>query len=323
MEALDRLRECLESREARALLEGARVVRTAGGGMRLLVRDAFARRRLESRHLAELVQAFGGPIEVAARAAPRGAAAPPDLSGLRGPAGIFALRMVRAFVEGKTPAASLVVLHGPETAGRKLLIDWAEARGGRQIFRLDFARMRLARSRGLVPRKPLVVGNGVEILAGRDAGQRTLCTLIEAVLGRGDRLLLGLDTHPARCEGLRPNLRSRLLGGVLAPVIGTEPRPVAPAERLEEAKRSAARIFGVEKELLESGCRRRRVVEARRVVIAAARMQGWDEQELAGAFGLRSPRSVREACRWARLQQARDETFAGILKELSRVLPSR
>ena len=44
-------------------------------------------------------------------------------------------------------------------------------------------------------------------------------------------------------------------------------------------------------------------------------------REVAAAFGLRSTRSVRAACRWAADREERDAAFAALLHEVGRVLP--
>jgi hypothetical protein len=279
--------------------------------------------------------------------------------------------MVRAFIEGGPAAVSLVLLHGPPHCGKSLLLDWAESLAPRQVFILDMERLGRGRSRGLVPRKPLVVGDGVERLAGRPGAQRTLCTMIDAVIDRGGRMLFALEGHPSRAGGLYDALRCRLNGGVLVPL--EEPRPsdvrrqlkerarglgirlpadweeelaqLPPAAALraldvrlgrasesgpddlagalEKMKDTAARLFDVPRELLDSRTRRRSVVEARRAIMAAAFAGGIDERVIAEAFGLKTVRSVREARRWAAREQARDHRFGGVLHELGRVLPNR
>jgi chromosomal replication initiation ATPase DnaA len=85
-------------------------------------------------------------------------------------------------------------------------------------------------------------------------------------------------------------------------------------------KDEAARLFGVERVLLDSGTKRRSVVQARRTVMAAASRGGLPGKEIAAAFGLRSPRAVLEACRWVEREQARDRRYAAMFHEVARVL---
>ncbi|MHC4548163.1 MAG: hypothetical protein ACYTEZ_05235 [Planctomycetota bacterium] len=334
-EALRRLRERIRSPAVSVWLAEAWVTRAADDRVLLHVPGPFPKHWLESRHAGLLHEIFGGPVEVVAEAAtaglPRRERAVPRL---RGPAGEFALRIVRAFAREEAALASMVVLHGPAHSGKSLLAEWACFLGGKRVFRLDLLRLRRGRSRGLVPRKPLVVGEGLEILAGRDVAQRTVCRIIDVVQDRGDRLLLTVEGHPGRREGLLDPLRSRLLGGVLVPVEPEDPavlrarrgrRPAEPvpppSDPLGRMKDVAACLFGVERALLDSATKRRSVVEARRTVMAAARYGGLESRAIASAFGLRSTRTVLEACRWAAREQDRDRRYAALLHEVARVLP--
>ena len=88
------------------------------------------------------------------------------------------------------------------------------------------------------------------------------------------------------------------------------------SDAIVRMKDVAARLFSVDHSLAG---RRRIVVEARRAVMAAACGAGMPEQEVAAAFGLRSIRTVREACRWAEREQQRDRRFAALLHEVARV----
>jgi len=323
-EALARLRERLQSRSMDVWLQGARVERV-GSLTRLHVGNEFQRRRLEERCMDDLVAAFGTPVEVVAATSAARARRTRTMPRLQGPAGEFAVRMVRALVSGEFPAPLLVV-HGPPRSGKSVLVDWACALGAGGVFRLDLARVRRGHSRGLVPRKPLVVADGLEILGGRDRAQRTLCTIIDAVLGLGHRLLCAVEGHPAGSSAFLPPLRSRLLGGVLVPVEAATARrtrepAAAPPEQLERMKDAAARLFGVERALLNGPTKRRRVVEARRTVIAVACRRGLEPRHVAAAFELRSERALKEACRWAEQEQARDRRYAALLHEVGRVLP--
>ena len=334
-EALDRLAATLGSRTAAVWLRNAQV-EFRGPHAVLRVKGQFQRRWLEDRG-GTLREVFGGPVLVVAEEArpapPRRRATPK----LRGVAGEFAHRVVRAFVEGGPASSPLTVVYGPEGCGKSALVEWAGASAREAAFRIDMQRLRSGRSRGLVPRKPLVVAEGVELLAGREKAQRTLCTILDAVRDKGGRVLCSLEGHPAERDGIFPALRNRLLGGVLVPVEaespevveawreGRRPREVAeapapPPDCLTRMKDAAARLFGVERALLDGGTKRRRVVEARRTVIAAACRGGLDRVAVAAAFGLRSERAVREACRWAEREEGRDGRYASLLHEVGRVL---
>jgi hypothetical protein len=317
-DALVRLRERIGPRAASLWLEGARVVRNRGA-VELRVPRPFAKQRLLARYAKEIEEAFGGAVEVVSEAP----GAPPDkeprktMPRLDGPRAELAVRVVKGFAKGEPAGATLLLLHGPPGSGKSLLAAWARKLAGSRAFRLDLARVRAGKSRGLVPRKPLTVGEGVEILAHREKAQRTLCTIIDAVQDRGDRLLFTIEGHPSRAD-LSPALRSRLLGGLL---VGVEPAPGAAPAGLDAMKDVAARLCGVERSLLDGSCRRRSVVEVRRAVMAAAARAGVAAGEIARSFGLRSERPVAEASAWAARQEARDRRFAGILDAVLRVGP--
>ncbi len=317
-EALTRLRERIGSRAAELWLDGARVVRK-DGAIELRVARPFAKQRLESRYAAELREVFGD-VEVVSASAPEAPTKKPErhaMPQITGPRAEFAVRAIKAFVTGERAGPSLLVLFGPPGSGKSLLAAWAVKLAGSRAFRLDLARVRAGKSRGLVPRKPLTVGDGVEALAGREKAQRTLCTIIDAVQDRGDRLIFTLEGHPSRGD-LLPALRSRLLGGLL---VGVEAAGAPKPGGRDAMKAVAARLCGVERSLLEGGCRRRSVVEARRTVLAAAARAGIAPLAIAGAFGLRSARPVADACEWAAREEARDRRFAAILDEVARVGP--
>ena len=55
--------------------------------------------------------------------------------------------------------------------------------------------------------------------------------------------------------------------------------------------------------------------------MAVAVRGGLDPAEIAPLMGLRSPRTVAEACRRVEAQRLRDERFAGLLDVMRRVLP--
>jgi chromosomal replication initiation ATPase DnaA len=99
----------------------------------------------------------------------------------------------------------------------------------RRVFRLDLDRLRAGHSRGLVPRKPLMIADGVQTLAHRSAGQRILMRILDTLRDRGDRALLTLEGHPRSTEGLTEALINRFEGGVL---IGLE-EPGLAAKRLQ------------------------------------------------------------------------------------------
>ena len=135
----------------------------------------------------------------------------------------------KAFVEGGPLCTPLVVIHGPPRSGKSALVEWACMLARRRVFRLDLARLRAGHSRGLVPRKPLVIADGVHALAGRSAGQRNLIRILDILRDRGDRALLTFEGHPRGIEGLTEALVNRCEGGVL---IGLEEPGVA-AKRLQ------------------------------------------------------------------------------------------
>jgi hypothetical protein len=333
-EALRRLKERLRSPATRVWLDEARVEHAPGCPVVLRVPGPFPKHWLETRCEDALREVFGGPVDIvvdAPRGAPERSRAVPRLSG---PAGEFAVRMVRAFATEEPALAPLVVLHGPMHSGKAILAEWACFLAGSRVFRLDLERLRKGRSRGLVPRKPLVVAAGVEQLAGRETAQRTLCTIIDIVQDRGGRLLLTVEGHPGERPDLRPALRSRLLGGVLAAVEAEDParlpgrrgpgpraRTSAPPSLLDRMKDEAARLFGVERALLDGCTKRRRVVQARRTVMAAARQGGVPGKDIAAAFGLRSSRTLVEACLWAEREQKRDRRYAAVFHEVVRIRP--
>ncbi|MGH7163017.1 MAG: hypothetical protein ACREID_06010, partial [Planctomycetota bacterium] len=217
-EALQRLKELIRPRPARLWIEGARAERRSQGRAVLRVSGPFVKHWLETRCASELRAAFGGPVEVVAEGEGARGREP---AGLRahsfGAAHEFAARMVRAFVEGGLPCSPLLVLHGPASSGKTLLAEWASKLAGGQVFRLDLARLLAGGSRNLVPRKPIVVSDGVETLAGRAGAQRVLCSILDAVTDRGGRTLLTMRGHPAEVPGIHPALRNRLKGGVLLP----------------------------------------------------------------------------------------------------------
>jgi len=318
-ETLARLRDRIGPRAAALWLDGARVVR-ARGRIELRVPRPFAKQRLESRYATELHEVLGDDAEVVSTApeAPPRKDARRAIPNVTGPRGDYAVRMVRAFASGEPFGTTLLVLHGPARSGKSLLAAWASKLAGSRAFKLDLARVRAGKSRGLVPRKPLTVGEGVEALARREKAQRTLCTILDAVQDRGDRVLLTLEGHPSRAD-LTAALRSRLVGGLLVRVEGSGAPP--PPTGLDAMKDLAARLCGVERSLLDGACRRRSVVEVRRAVMAAASRAGMLAPEIARAFGLRSARPVAEACAWAAREEARDRRFAAILDEVSRVGP--
>lgn len=325
-EALRRLRKRIGSGNAALWLEGA-VVESARGrvGPVLRVRSAFARQRLEAAHAEALVEAFGGPVEVVCDAAQPPRARPHAADRIAvGPGNDLAVRLVRAFAEGGDGAAPLLVLYGPNASGKTLLCRLASKLGGRRVFRLDPKRLRAGSS--FFPRKPLVVVDGVEALAGKKGAQRALCVILDGLADRGGRALATLRGHPRECVGLELALRSRLLGGVLAPVqaVGGRAGPAPThAEVVGLLKDAAARAFQVERALLDLATKRRMVVEAKRAVIAEAARAGVPKEAIAAAMGLRSVRTVHAARRWIEARAARDAKLAALVRSLGGVLPRR
>jgi len=325
-EALRRLRDLIGPESASLWLEGARVEPLRGRGAAVLrVRGPFARQRLESAHADALREAFRGPVRVTCDEPPTSGAKPRAADRLTvGPGNDLAVRLVRAFATGGDGAAPLVVLYGPNASGKTLLCRLAAKLGGGDVFRLDPARLRGGST--FMPRKPLVVVDGVETLAAKPGGQRTLCMILDGVADRGGRVLATLRGHPRELPGLQPALRNRLLGGVLAPVqaVGARrgPEPT-PAELIALLKEAAAQAFHVERALLDLQTKRRIVVEARRAVIAEAARAGMSRGAIAESLGLRSTRTVTEACRWTERRSTRDARFAALVRTVGGVLPRR
>lgn len=232
-EVLARLKELIPSPAVGGLLDAARAERTADGRIVLTVRGEFQKQLLESRYASQLERAFHVPVDVIAvrphaPRAPSGAGAARVRPQLHGLGGEYAVRVVRAFVEGGPLCTPLVVIHGPPRSGKSALVEWACMLARRRVFRLDLQRLRAGHSRGLVPRKPLMIADGVHTLAGGSAGQRNLMRILDHLRDRGDRALLTLEGHP-RTSGLSEALVNRFGGGVL---IGLE-EPGLAAKRLQ------------------------------------------------------------------------------------------
>jgi len=328
-EVLARLRERVDSRAAVLWVDEARWVRR-GGGVVLRVMGRFQEARLKEKYAGALEEAFACPVTIVARS-PRTETRPRRLRRaapcLTGPAGEFAGRLIRAVADGVETAPQLVVVHGPAHSGTSVLLEWAFRRAGSRAFRLDVGRLRSGRGRPLVPRKPLVVADDIDVLATRPATQRTFTNLLDGVLDRGGSMLCSLGGHPRTRTDLEPALCNRLLGGVLVPIerdtvqaASTPANSVDPDKIMNRLKGAAARLFGVERALLDAATKRRTIVTARRAVMAAACRGGLSERQVAAAFGMQ-PRSVREACRWADREERRDVGFAGLLDGVAREFP--
>ena len=166
-----------------------------------------------------------------------------------GPAGEIARGVARAFVEGGRAAASVVVLTGPKHSGKRILADWVVRAGGSRVFRVDPKRLRGGSS--FVPRKPLVVVDGIDGLAKQAGAQRRLAMIIDAVRDRGDRIMVTMEHHPRELKGLHDALLCRLQGGLIVPL----PAPDRAQRRLrlrDEARRLGRRLpSSVEDELVE------------------------------------------------------------------------
>jgi len=298
----------------------------------------------------------------------------PILPQLAGPRGEYARKVVRLFVDGGRGSSPLVILSGPPQSGKTALIDWACHLGGGRVFKIDPKRLR--GGSGFVPRKPLVVCDGIEAIASAAGAQRRMACILDDVRDRGDRVLVSLDGLPTAVEGFHDALRSRLQGGLLvslpAPDRGTrrlqlryEARklgrrlpatvedelaalpsleglellrhraasgslregallegdlPIPPLDRMKDA---AARLFHVDRSLLDEPIKRRSVVEARRAIMAAAVAEGMAVDEIRRTFQVSAARTVREACRWAERKSATDKRFAAMVSELGRVAGSR
>jgi len=324
---LQALRALLEAQGAGHLLRGARLEEgPAPGAPALRVAGAFARDRLDG-SFAPLVRAALGPAaRVLGDEAPRPR---PRADRIRvGKGNEFAVRMVRATVDGGEASVPLLVLYGPPGAGKSLLLRWAEESAKGRAFRVDLDLVKAGRSRHLVPRKRLVLVDGLESLSGRAGAQRTLRILLDGVADRGGRSIVTVRGHPRECSGLEPALKSRLLGGVLVSVEAVPARGGAPpppsldsAALLERLKDAAAGAFRVERTLLDLSNKRRGVVEAKRAVIAEAARHGLPRDAIASSLGLKSARTVKEACRWVERKSGRDARFAALVRAVGRVLP--
>ncbi len=329
---LQRLQKRVSSRTESLWLEQAHVQRASDGHSILCVNGQFQKNWLEARYLQEIRDVLGEDVEIACPAARaplarRRMSAPPRL---HGPAGQFAIRAVRGFVAGNLKQSNLLVIYGPRGCGSSALLDWAAVLGGaRRALRLDLDMVRAGRSRGFLPRKPLVIIDGVERLASRDVAQRTLCTILDEVATRGRQLLVAVEDHPGARSDLGPALANRLLGGILVPLqlppavhIGSpDAITVTGPQPFDALIQAAARLFEVDGALIAAGAKKRSVVAARRAAMTAACRAGCDEEEIARHFGLRSRRAVREAVRWIEREEKRDDTVPCVMAELGRVLP--
>ncbi|MEM8884081.1 MAG: DnaA/Hda family protein [Planctomycetota bacterium] len=155
---------------------------------------------------------------------------------------------MRAFVEGGPGASALVVFTGPPHCGKKLLADWACHLGRERVFRMDPLRLRGGSS--FVPRKPLVVADGIDRIEGKAGAQRRLACIMDEVRDRGDRMLVTMESRPGERAGIFDALRCRLQGGLVIPL----PAPDRASKRLrlrDEARRLGHRLpSSVEDELV-------------------------------------------------------------------------
>ena len=288
---------------------------------------------------------------------------------LAGPAGEIARSVVQTFVKGGRGAQPLVVLIGPPHSGKRTLSDFACHLGQSRVFRVDTMRLRGGSS--FVPRKPLVIVDGIDRVARLAGAQRRLACIIDAVRDRGDRMLVTMELHPSRVKGMHEALRCRLVGGLVVPLpppdratrrlrLRSEARRLGqrlpssvedelvelppqegldtlrhriglgsmragdlPAPPLERMKDLAAELFHVERPLLDEPIKRRSVVEARRAIMAAAVHEGLPVSSITRSFRVSAPRTVREACRWAKRKSELDDRFAALVRELGRVASGR
>ncbi|MHC4938632.1 MAG: DnaA ATPase domain-containing protein [Planctomycetota bacterium] len=262
-----------------------------------------------------------------------------------------------------------MVLIGPPHSGKRTLADFACHLGQPKVFRVDPLRLRGGSS--FVPRKPLVVVDGIDRIAKQHGAQRRLACIIDEIRDRGDRMLVTMQEHPARVKGMHEALQSRLAGGIVVQLpppdratrrlrLRSEARRLGqrlpssvedelvelppevgidtlrhrigsgsmrtgdlPPPALERMKDTAARLFHVERALLDEPVKRRSVVEARRAIMAAAVEEGVPVPEITRSFKVSAARTVREACSWARRKSEKDDRFAALVRELGRVASGR
>jgi chromosomal replication initiator protein len=163
----------------------------------------------------------------------------------------LAMKALRHVAERKKPDLNPLVIFGGEGLGKShmaggLLV--ACRRSACRLFNGDqFARefswhlktRKLDQLRERVMGSELFVLDDLQALASKDATQRELSGLIQALIGRGSQVVVFSRIHPHDSEDLSPGLQSVLMSGMLVPIEPpTEEEKVVILERvLQFAKR--------------------------------------------------------------------------------------
>jgi chromosomal replication initiator protein len=174
------------------------------------------------------------------------------------PSGRFPLMLLRQVVAGSHVAgASPIVVCGPAGSGKTHLLAGMAADlerrhpgtaltlSARQFTQRYVTALRAREVEALrafevdVESRRLVLLDGLDELATRQATQRELVRLLDRAAIGGPRFVLAGQGHPRQIEGLSPRLRSRLLGGVV--LVLQAPDEDALADILD----ARARGFGV------------------------------------------------------------------------------
>lgn len=209
-------------------------------------------------------------------------------------------------------ADSVELLAGKAGAQRALcgMLDAVADRGGRALLTI---RGHPASAEGIVPalRNRLTGGLLLPVEPPTPAVRRSI--LRERARACGRRL-------DARTEERLAALTMEEGLDALAVWLREGVEPPAVRGPLDILKDFAASAFHVERALLDQETKRRSVVEARRFVMSVAVRGGMEPGEVAGAFGMKSLRPVREACAWAEGRSARETSFHALLVQGGRVL---
>jgi chromosomal replication initiator protein len=143
------------------------------------------------------------------------------------PGSELAMRALLHVAARKKPDLNPLVVHGPEGCGKSHLAGgFALSCRPAKAYRItgsEFAR-RFSwhlKTRKLEELRERILGAGALVLddlqelASKDATQRELCSLIQAVIGRGGQVVAFSREHPRDAEELTPGLQSVLMSGML------------------------------------------------------------------------------------------------------------